>query len=140
MFLLNDNNIMVLLHRAGNLNTRCITLPHMLSFMQHCAGVNCLAILKASPSDSCNYLFTGSRDGTLKRWSLDNDEASCSATFESHVDWVSFFVNFTLTFNLKFIVLSTTIFNMSFSSQQLSIVHALCKFIACQSLALSQLN
>lgn len=57
--------------------------------LQHCAGVNCLAVLK-SPSDSCDYLFTGSRDGTLKRWSLGEDEASCSGTFESHIDWVIF--------------------------------------------------
>lgn len=56
---------------------------------KHCAGVNCLAVLKASPSDSCSYLFTGSRDGTLKRWAVTDDEASCSATFESHVDWVN---------------------------------------------------
>ncbi|XP_020254792.1 WD repeat-containing protein 48 isoform X2 [Asparagus officinalis] len=56
---------------------------------KHCAGVNCLTILKDSPTDSCNYLFTGSRDGTLKRWLLTDDEASCSATFESHVDWVN---------------------------------------------------
>ncbi|KAH7654954.1 WDR48/Bun107 protein [Dioscorea alata] len=55
---------------------------------KHCAGVNCLAVLK-SPPDSCDYLFTGSRDGTLKRWSLGEDEASCSGTFESHIDWVN---------------------------------------------------
>ncbi|OMO62344.1 hypothetical protein CCACVL1_22885 [Corchorus capsularis] len=36
-----------------------------------------------------NYLFTGSRDGTLKRWALGEDAATCSATFESHVDWVN---------------------------------------------------
>ena len=34
------------------------------------------------------YLFSGSRDGTLKRWELGADEAVCGATFESHVDWV----------------------------------------------------
>ena len=113
----------MVLHQIGNLNTRCTTLPHVLSFMQHCAGVNCLAVLKASPSDSYNYLFTGSRDGTLKRWDLNDDGASCSATFESHVDWVSSFINFTLTFNLKLIVLSTVIFSMPFSSSQLSILH-----------------
>ncbi|PKA53375.1 Dynein assembly factor with WDR repeat domains 1 [Apostasia shenzhenica] len=53
---------------------------------KHCAGVNCLAVLKSS-SDSYDYLFTGSRDGTLKRWAIADDEASCSATYESHVDW-----------------------------------------------------
>ncbi|KAJ0976181.1 hypothetical protein J5N97_018146 [Dioscorea zingiberensis] len=55
----------------------------------HCAGINCLAVLKTPPPDSCDYLFTGSRDGTLKRWALGEDEASCSGTFESHIDWVN---------------------------------------------------
>ncbi|XP_022965590.1 WD repeat-containing protein 48-like isoform X1 [Cucurbita maxima] len=55
---------------------------------KHSAGINCLAVPKSS-IDGYNYLFTGSRDGTLKRWSLDEDAASCSATFESHVDWVN---------------------------------------------------
>ncbi|KAG8472808.1 hypothetical protein CXB51_034689 [Gossypium anomalum] len=57
--------------------------------LQHCAGINCLAVLKSSFSDGCNYLLTGSRDGTLKRWALDDDAATCSATFESHLDWVN---------------------------------------------------
>ncbi|GMI88807.1 LATERAL ROOT STIMULATOR 1 [Hibiscus trionum] len=56
---------------------------------KHCAGVNCLAVLKSPVSAGCNYLFTGSRDGTLKRWTLGEDAATCSATFESHVDWVN---------------------------------------------------
>ncbi|MBA0728437.1 hypothetical protein Golax_001338, partial [Gossypium laxum] len=56
---------------------------------KHSAGINCLAVLKSSVSDGCNYLFTGSRDGTLKRWALAEDAATCSATFESHVDWVN---------------------------------------------------
>ncbi|GFZ02837.1 transducin/WD40 repeat-like superfamily protein [Actinidia rufa] len=59
---------------------------------KHCAGVNCLALLKSSVTNRCDYLFTGSRDGTLKRWALSEDGASCagcSATFESHVDWVN---------------------------------------------------
>lgn len=34
------------------------------------------------------FLFSGSRDGTLKRWELGVDGAVCGATFESHVDWV----------------------------------------------------
>lgn len=59
--------------------------------LQHCAGINCLAVLKASVS-GCDYLFTGSRDGTLKRWALAEDAATCSATFESHVDWVCIFI------------------------------------------------
>ncbi|KAJ6694206.1 hypothetical protein OIU85_004943 [Salix viminalis] len=56
---------------------------------KHCAGINCLKVLKATVSDGCDYLFTGSRDGTLKRWALSEDSATCSATFESHVDWVN---------------------------------------------------
>nr|ADN33906.1 nucleotide binding protein [Cucumis melo subsp. melo] len=55
---------------------------------KHSAGINCLAVPKSS-IDGCDFLFTGSRDGTLKRWSLAEDVASCSATFESHVDWVN---------------------------------------------------
>ncbi|GFY92006.1 transducin/WD40 repeat-like superfamily protein [Actinidia rufa] len=56
---------------------------------KHCAGVNCLALLKSSVTNGCDYLFTGSRDGTLKRWALAEDRATCSSTFESHVDWVN---------------------------------------------------
>ncbi|CAA2961255.1 WD repeat-containing 48 [Olea europaea subsp. europaea] len=56
---------------------------------KHCAGINCLAVLKSSGPGGPDYLFTGSRDGTLKRWALGEDVASCSATFESHVDWVN---------------------------------------------------
>ncbi|XP_027931443.1 WD repeat-containing protein 48-like [Vigna unguiculata] len=56
---------------------------------KHCAGINCLALLTSVASDVSDYLFTGSRDGRLKRWVLDVDRATCSATFESHVDWVN---------------------------------------------------
>ncbi|KAJ6682881.1 GUANINE NUCLEOTIDE-BINDING PROTEIN BETA SUBUNIT-RELATED [Salix koriyanagi] len=56
---------------------------------KHCAGINCLKVLKSTVSNGCDYLFTGSRDGTLKRWALSEDSASCSATYESHVDWVN---------------------------------------------------
>lgn len=56
---------------------------------KHCAGINCLALLASAASDGSDYLFTGSRDGRLKRWLLDVDRATCSATFESHVDWVN---------------------------------------------------
>ncbi|KAI5566592.1 hypothetical protein POPTR_013G033800v4 [Populus trichocarpa] len=56
---------------------------------KHCAGINCLKVLKSTVSDGRDYLFTGSRDGTLKRWALSEDSATCSATFESHVDWVN---------------------------------------------------
>ncbi|XP_076890559.1 uncharacterized protein LOC143541679 [Bidens hawaiensis] len=56
---------------------------------KHRAGVNCLSVLKPSEPDNCSYLFTGSRDGTLKRWALGEEGATCSTTFESHVDWVN---------------------------------------------------
>lgn len=70
-----------------------ITLFACCSFLnffcsQHCAGINCLAVLKSPVADGCDYLFTGSRDSTLKRWSLAEDGATCSQTYESHVDWV----------------------------------------------------
>ncbi|KAK7269263.1 hypothetical protein RIF29_21984 [Crotalaria pallida] len=56
---------------------------------KHCAGINGLAVLKSAASDGSDYLFTGSRDGKLKRWSLAEEAVTCSATFESHVDWVN---------------------------------------------------
>lgn len=56
---------------------------------KHCAGINCLSALKSYGSVESDYLFTGSRDGTLKRWAIDEDVATCSATFESHLDWVN---------------------------------------------------
>ncbi|XP_016206148.1 WD repeat-containing protein 48 [Arachis ipaensis] len=56
---------------------------------RHCAGINCLAVHKSAVSDGSDILFTGSRDGRLKRWALAEDAATCSATFESHVDWVN---------------------------------------------------
>ncbi|CAH9094964.1 unnamed protein product [Cuscuta europaea] len=56
---------------------------------KHCAGVNCLAVSNSVVPDKRDYIFTGSRDGTLKRWTLAEDGATCSATFESHVDWVN---------------------------------------------------
>jgi WD repeat-containing protein 48 len=34
-------------------------------------------------------LFSGSRDGMLKRWELVNNFVVCNVTFESHVDWVN---------------------------------------------------
>lgn len=74
-------------------------LSDMHIFFQHCAGINCLAYLKASTSDSCDYLFSGSRDGTLKRWALKDQNPTFSATFESHVDWVSQFFSFSLNFH-----------------------------------------
>lgn len=56
---------------------------------KHSVGVNCLTVLKSTDHNEYDSLFTGSRDGTLKRWTLSEETASCSATFESHVDWVN---------------------------------------------------
>ncbi|XP_074582806.1 uncharacterized protein LOC141839054 [Curcuma longa] len=56
---------------------------------KHCAGINCLAVLNSTTPGGCDYLFTGSRDGTLKRWALSKNDVTYSATFESHVDWVN---------------------------------------------------
>ncbi|KAJ8760679.1 hypothetical protein K2173_017673 [Erythroxylum novogranatense] len=56
---------------------------------KHCAGVNCLAVLKSPTFDGCDFMFTGSRDGTLRRWEFYGDSVAYSTTFESHVDWVN---------------------------------------------------
>ncbi|KAK6944664.1 WD40 repeat [Dillenia turbinata] len=88
------------MHRVGSAgNTTSSTRPRKekrLTYVlndaddtKHCAGLNCLAVLKSSAAEGCDYLFTGSRDGTLKRWEVAEDAATCSATFESHVDWVN---------------------------------------------------
>jgi WD repeat-containing protein 48 len=56
---------------------------------KHCSGVNCLILAGVEGcGDGGQHLFSGSRDGTLKRWELSNESAVCGATFESHVDWV----------------------------------------------------
>lgn len=88
------------MHRVGSAgNTANSTRPRKekrLTYVlsdaddtKHCAGVNCLAVQKSTVSGGSDYLFTGSRDGTLKRWALGEDAATCSTTFESHVDWVN---------------------------------------------------
>ncbi|KZV47522.1 hypothetical protein F511_14594 [Dorcoceras hygrometricum] len=82
---------------AGNASTSVRTrkekrLSYVLNDVdgsKHCAGINCLAVLSSTKPDGCDNLFTGSRDGTLKRWTLVEGGATCSATFESHVDWVN---------------------------------------------------
>ncbi len=57
--------------------------------LQHCSGINCLILPGVEGGgDGGQHLFSGSRDGTLKRWELSNESAVCGATFESHVDWV----------------------------------------------------
>lgn len=69
-----------------------LCLAHLglpVASVQHCSGINCVTgpgSLKGE--NGGDYLFSGSRDGTLKRWELGADEAVCGATFESHVDWV----------------------------------------------------
>lgn len=60
----------------------------------HCSGVNALQVGSSFLDDSGtsgegDKLFSGSRDGTIKRWDLQSTEPSCGATFESHVDWVN---------------------------------------------------
>lgn len=61
--------------------------------LQHCSGINCVTGPNGLKGENGGeYLFSGSRDGTLKRWDFGAGEAVCGATFESHVDWV-----FTLT-------------------------------------------
>ncbi|XP_061349411.1 uncharacterized protein LOC133294694 [Gastrolobium bilobum] len=88
------------MHRVGSAgNTNNSTRPRKekrLTYVlndsddtKHCAGINCLAVHKSAVSDGSDYLFSGSRDGKLKRWALAEDAATCSATFESHVDWVN---------------------------------------------------
>lgn len=56
---------------------------------RHCSGINALVISKLSLHGGNDFLFSGSRDGTLKRWELADNSTACSATFESHVDWVN---------------------------------------------------
>ena len=60
-------------------------------------------MLKPTVPDGLDHLFTGSRDGTLKKWELTEDGATCSTTFESHVDWVShhFVLNVIYLYNLN---------------------------------------
>lgn len=58
---------------------------------KHCSGINCLAISRSPVHDDKgdDVLFSGSRDGTLKRWEVTDETATFCATFESHVDWVN---------------------------------------------------
>jgi WD repeat-containing protein 48 len=51
----------------------------------HCGGVNAL---RASPDG--RHLFSGSRDGTVRRWALSGAAACTSdACLEGHTDWVN---------------------------------------------------
>ena len=73
--------------------------------LQHCSGINCLTGPNGLKRDTRGeFLFSGSRDGTLKRWELGVGVAVCGATFESHVDWV-FFHTITVYSNLQLVVL-----------------------------------
>lgn len=71
-----------------------VTSIKFVIYLQHCAGINCLAVSKSTEQEGSEYLFTGSRDGTLKRWALSEDSATFSATLESHVDWVQVYFIF----------------------------------------------
>lgn len=51
---------------------------------QHCSGVEALAL-----SDDSQYLFSGSRDSTIRRWELGHKTPLCQGTYEGHVDWVN---------------------------------------------------
>ncbi|KAH7285283.1 hypothetical protein KP509_33G020800 [Ceratopteris richardii] len=57
----------------------------------HYSTVNCLSLYSdpAHVTEVKDVLFTGSRDGTLKRWELTDAATTCCATFESHTDWVN---------------------------------------------------
>lgn len=50
----------------------------------HCNGVNRLR----STGDGC-YLFSASRDSSVKRWDLQGGSPRFEASFEHHVDWVN---------------------------------------------------
>eukprot|EP00897_Mesotaenium_endlicherianum_P003029 jgi/Mesen1/2754/ME000017S02121 len=62
---------------------------------KHCSGVNALQAVEPTTESSGgaaaygSCLFTGSRDGTVKRWDTGREQASCAATYESHTDWVN---------------------------------------------------
>lgn len=86
-------------------------------YLQHCAGINCLSLLNSLGQDECDYLFTGSRDGTLKRWALAEDAAAWSATFESHVDWVHSFCSLLFSFFISLYFLWRLMFSAGFSDK-----------------------
>ncbi|KAI5067554.1 hypothetical protein GOP47_0018082 [Adiantum capillus-veneris] len=58
---------------------------------KHCSGINCLTAKSLPASDGGNIVsvFSGSRDGTVKRWESRDKATICTGTFESHVDWVN---------------------------------------------------
>lgn len=58
---------------------------------KHCSGINSLTVrsLPASDGGSSVFVFSGSRDGTVKRWESRDKAIVCTGTFESHIDWVN---------------------------------------------------
>ncbi|KAH7435528.1 hypothetical protein KP509_06G068400 [Ceratopteris richardii] len=58
---------------------------------KHCSGVNSLLVKSLPGSDGTvkACIFSGSRDGTVKRWESNNKATICTGTFESHTDWVN---------------------------------------------------
>ncbi|KAI7730838.1 hypothetical protein M8C21_026173 [Ambrosia artemisiifolia] len=81
------------MHRVGSAgNTSNSGRPRKekrLTYLFNDADDTKVRSYRPSEPDNCSYLFTGSRDGTLKRWALGEEVATCSTTFESHVDWVN---------------------------------------------------
>eukprot|EP00250_Pteridium_aquilinum_P009427 c18661_g1_i1 orf=203-2506(+) len=89
------------MHRVGSAGNVAATRPrkerrltYVLSDSQepkHCSGINCLTVrsLPASDGESSAIVFSGSRDGTLKRWESSDRATVCTGTFESHIDWVN---------------------------------------------------
>lgn len=52
--------------------------------MQHCAGINALAV-----SQDQHFLWTASRDSTIKQWDVSEDEPRLMYDLQGHVDWVN---------------------------------------------------
>ncbi|MCO5565105.1 hypothetical protein L7F22_018776 [Adiantum nelumboides] len=97
-----DEQVMAGMHRVGSANNVANStrprkerrLTYVLCDSQepkHCSGVNCLTVksLPASDGGSSVFVFSGSRDGTVKRWESRDKATICSGTFESHTDWVN---------------------------------------------------
>ncbi|MCO5600149.1 hypothetical protein L7F22_054257 [Adiantum nelumboides] len=90
------------MHRVGSANNVAnSTRPrkeHRLTYVlcdsqepKHCSGINCLTV-KSPPSShggSSVFVFSGSRDGTVKRWESRDEATIRTGTFESHIDWVN---------------------------------------------------
>ncbi|MCO5554974.1 hypothetical protein L7F22_008514 [Adiantum nelumboides] len=90
------------MHRVGSANNVAnSTRPrkeHRLTYVlcdsqepKHCSGINCLTVKSPPNSDggSSVFVFSGSRDGSVKRWESRDEATICTGTFESHIDWVN---------------------------------------------------